>query len=355
MTGENMKSQSIENFGAPLVEVTGSMPQPKNSEIVVEVSHCGVCHSDVHMHDGYFDLGGGQKLDVTGGRAMPFTLGHEMEGRVAAVGPDVRHSRVGDRRVIYPWIGCGACPPCQRGQDQLCARPEALGVMRNGGYATHCLVPDERYALDPGNIAPGLAGIFMCGGLTAYTALRRITDMTDEPVLLVGLGGVGMMGLQFALNMLDVPVFVTDIDAEKRRTALAAGATEAFDPQEEGSLKNIIKMTQGGVGAAIDFVGADNTLAMASGAIRKGGKMVVTGMLGGKLTIPAAILAMRSIQVFGSYTGSLEDTKEMLETVKKIDFNTIPLDMRPLNQATKALDDLRAGKVMGRVVLTPGA
>ena len=115
-----MKSQAITEYGAALEPVESETPQPSGSEVLVEISHCGVCHSDVHFHDGHFDMGGGNKLDVRGARQTPFTLGHEIEGTVIAIGDEVKDVKVGDRRVVYPWIGCGDCNDCNNGRENLC-------------------------------------------------------------------------------------------------------------------------------------------------------------------------------------------------------------------------------------------
>ena len=115
-----MKSQSITDYGQPLQPVESETPVPTGGEVLVEITHCGVCHSDVHFHDGHFDIGGGEKLDVRGARQTPFTLGHEIEGTVIAVGPDVKNTQVGARTVVYPWIGCGDCPSCNRGEEHYC-------------------------------------------------------------------------------------------------------------------------------------------------------------------------------------------------------------------------------------------
>ncbi|MEQ9519949.1 MAG: alcohol dehydrogenase catalytic domain-containing protein [Parvibaculum sp.] len=143
-----MKSQAIVEYGAPLQEIQSDLPVLEGTQVLLKVSHCGVCHSDVHLHDGHFDLGGGNKLDVSRGRKLPFTLGHEIEGEVVAVGPDVEGVSVGDKRVAYPWIGCGDCPTCRRGEENLCNKPANLGIQVAGGYSTLAVVPQPRYLLD---------------------------------------------------------------------------------------------------------------------------------------------------------------------------------------------------------------
>ena len=152
-----MLRQSLVEYGKPLQETEASTPPPKGSEVLLRVSHCGVCHSDVHLQDGYFDLGGGQKLDVRSGRTLPFTLGHEIAGTVEAAGPEAQGAVKGKRYAAYPWIGCGKCGLCVRGDEHLCTAPRVLGVTVDGGYATHVTVPHPRYLLDVEGIAPEIA------------------------------------------------------------------------------------------------------------------------------------------------------------------------------------------------------
>jgi D-arabinose 1-dehydrogenase-like Zn-dependent alcohol dehydrogenase len=346
-----MKSQAITEYGAALQEVDAQTPAPTGSEVLVEISHCGVCHSDVHFHDGHFDMGDGNKLDVRGARQTPFTLGHEIEGIVSAIGPDVKDVAVGERRVIYPWIGCGKCNDCENGRENLC-NGRALGVNLPGGFSSHCLVPHERYCLDAGDIAPGLASTYMCSGITAYSALKYLdSGDADEPVLIVGLGGVGMMALQFALQMFDVPPLVADLDENKLQAAMGAGAKAAYNPKDPEALKQLMADTNGGVAGAADFVGAEGSLKFASGAIRRGGNVKIVGLFGGALSMPIPHFPFRAMSIGGSMTGSLEDTIEMLDIVKAGKINPIPVETRAMSEASRTLDDLREGNIIGRVVL----
>ena len=144
-----MKSEAIIEYGAPLEEVVGEAPVPGATEVVMRVTYCGVCHSDVHLHDGYFDLGGDRKADVSAGHSLPFTLGHEIQGEVAALGAEAEGIAVGERFVVYPWIGCGDCAVCHSGEEQLCAAPRVLGVNLAGGYSDHVLVPHSWHSQKP--------------------------------------------------------------------------------------------------------------------------------------------------------------------------------------------------------------
>jgi len=347
-----MKSQSITDYGQPLQPVESETPVPTGGEVLVEITHCGVCHSDVHFHDGHFDMGGGEKLDVRGARQTPFTLGHEIEGTVIAVGPDVKNTQVGARTVVYPWIGCGDCPSCDRGEEHYC-NGRALGVNLPGGFSSHCLVPDEKYCLDAGAIEPGLASTYMCSGITAYSALKHLKPVAaDDQILIVGLGGVGMMALQFALQMFEKPPLVADLDENKLQAAMGAGAAAAYNPKDAAAVKQLLADTNGGVPAAVDFVGAEGSLNFASGSLRRGGEVKIVGLFGGAFSMPIPFFPFRAISIGGSMTGSLEDTKEMLEIVKAGNINPIPIEFRDMSAASDTLDDLREGRIIGRVVLT---
>lgn len=349
-----MQRQSLTAYAQPLQSTEVATPAPQGSEVLLRVSHCGVCHSDIHLQDGYFDLGGGNKLDVQAGRKLPFTLGHEIAGVVEAVGPDAKGVAVGARFAAYPWIGCGKCGLCARGDEHLCNAPRALGITVDGGYATHCMVPHPRYLLDVAGIDPAIAGALMCSGLTGYSAVKKaVAFQRSGPILIVGLGGVGMMGLQFARAMSDAPVFAADIDPAKRKAALEQGAQEAFDPADAGARKAIAKATGGGVGAAVDFAGSDKSLGFAQAVVAKGGAAIVVGLIGGSFTLPVPMFPLRALTIMGSYVGSPSEATEMLALVKAGKVAPIPVEQRALADTNRSLDDLRAGRIVGRVVITP--
>jgi propanol-preferring alcohol dehydrogenase len=344
--------QSLTAYAAPLCETVVDAPEPTGTEVLVRVHRCGVCHSDVHLQDGYFVLGADKRLDVTSGRALPFTLGHEIAGVIERAGPQAHDATVGREVAVFPWIGCGACPACAAGDENLCAAPRHLGVYVDGGFATHVLVPHPRYLLDHAPLPAALAAAYMCSGLTAYAALKRLSQHAARgPALLVGLGGVGMMGLALALAMFPLPPLVAEIDAAKRAAALAAGAAAAFDPADPAARKAILAAT-GGVFAACDFVGSDRSLQFALGALAKGGKVVVTGLIGGTYTTPIAMFPLRAMTIEGTLVGRLDEAREMLALARAGKVTPVPIIERPLAAAQASLDDLRNGRIVGRVVLT---
>ena len=346
-----MLSYQVETFGRPLVEVLRETPQPQGSEVIVRVGSCGVCHSDVHLHDGYFDLGADIKLDMTRTVKPPRTLGHEIAGKVVAIGPDVRGVSVGDRRVVFPWIGCGKCSLCLAGNEHLCNAPQALGIHRDGGFADHVVVPHPQYLLDYGTLAEEQACVYACSGLTAYSALKKVGPIgADDPLVIIGAGGVGLSGIRLAKQMFGVAPIVVELDQGKWDIARAAGAGQMIDPTAEGALKVLMKAT-GGAAAVVDFVGAGSSFAFGFGALRKGGKLVCVGLLGGATPIVPAMVSMKAVSVIGSYVGSLAEMRELMAIAGTGVLPDMPLTSKPLANATQALEALRAGQVRGRIIL----
>ncbi len=346
-----MLSYQVEAFGRPLSQVLRDTPEPQGSEVIVKVGSCGVCHSDVHLHDGYFDLGGDVKLDMTRTVKPPRTLGHEIAGVVVAVGPDAQGVKLGDRRVVFPWIGCGKCSLCEAGDEHLCNAPQALGIHRDGGFSDHVVVPHSRYLLDYGSLAEEQACTYACSGLTAYSALKKVGRIgTNDPLVIIGAGGVGLSGIRLAKQMFGVATIVVEIDQSKWDIARAAGAGQLIDPTADGALKALMKAT-GGAAAVVDFVGAGSSFAFGFGALRKGGKLICVGLLGGATPIVPAMVSMKAVSVIGSYVGSLVEMQELMAIVKTGVLPDMPLTEQPLANATAALEDLRAGRVRGRIIL----
>jgi len=344
--------QSLVAYGQPLCETIVDCPTPHGSEVLVRVERCGVCHSDLHVQDGYFALGGDKRLDITKDRVLPFTLGHEIAGVIESAGEAAAGAIIGRRVAIYPWIGCGTCPACRSGEENMCSAHHHLGIAADGGFANYVLIPHSRYLLDYAPLSPAFAGPLMCSGLTAYSALKRLASRAERgPVLLVGLGGVGMMGLALARALFKEPPLVADIDAEKRRAAVAAGAAQAFDPTDPQSRKAVFAAT-GGVLAVCDFVGSEKSLQFSTGVLARGGKVVVTGLLGGNFSIAAAMIAIKAMTIEGTLTGTLAEAHELIALARSGKISPIRTHDRPLSGAQAALDDLRAGRVVGRTVLS---
>jgi D-arabinose 1-dehydrogenase-like Zn-dependent alcohol dehydrogenase len=344
-----MISFQIIEHGKPLQKVLAETPKPQGSEVLVRITRAGVCHSDLHIWDGYFDLGGGKRFYVKErGCIPPFTLGHEPFGVVEALGPKARGVRVGQKRIVYPWIGCGKCAICKAGQDNYCVSgTRFLGVNRPGAYSTHVLIPDSKYLVDAAGIDDAFAATLACSGLTAYSAAAKLPTLgAQERVAVLGCGGLGLIGISVLRAKGVKHIVGCDIDANKLAAAAKLGAKSIIDTGAPDAAQKLQ-----GISAAIDFVGSPATAALGIGALRKGGRYVICGLYGGELVHPLPPIAQRAIGIIGSYVGNLQELKEVVALARKGRIKPAPVETRPADAANSALEDLKAGRVLGRVVL----
>jgi alcohol dehydrogenase len=347
-----MRRQSLVKFDAPLCETIIETPKPQGSEVLVRIERCGLCHSDLHIQDGYADLGNGKRLDTTRGTTLPFTLGHEIAGVVDEVGPDAPQDLIGKKKAVFPWIGCGKCRDCLNGDENLCVRNRFIGVSIDGGFATHVLVPDAKYLLDYDPVPIDMAATLMCSGITAYGALKRLVDRPRQRnLLLIGLGGVGMMGVSLAQAMFKQPVSVADLSASARDTALKSGASVAYDPTEADIVKRILKETDGGFDEIVDFAGNEKSMAFATSVVARGGKIVVSGLMGGNFNLPMVQWIYKRMTIEGFMTGTLEEGRELMALARAGKIKPTPMKEEPMGDVQKWIDELRAGKVVGRIML----
>ena len=347
-----MRRQSLVKFDAPLCETIVETPKAQGREVLVRIERCGLCHSDLHIQDGYADLGNGKRLDTTRGMTLPFTLGHEIAGIVDEVGAEVPSDLVGKKKAVFPWIGCGQCPDCLNGDENLCAKQRFLGVSIDGGFATHVLVPDAKYLLDYDPLPINMAATLMCSGVTAYGALKRLVDRPRQRnLLLIGLGGVGMMGLAFAQAMFKQKITVADLNPAARETALKNGASVAYDPSEPDVVKRMLKESGGGFDGIVDFAGNEKSMAFAVSVAARGGKVVVSGLMGGNFNLPMVQWIYKRLTVEGFMVGTLEEAKELMALARAGKIKPTPIREEPMADVQKWIDELRAGKVIGRIML----
>lgn len=349
-----MRMFQVCQCGAPLQLNEKPTPTPTGSEILLKTVAAGVCHSDLHIWDGYYELGAGKRLQLLDrGIKLPLTMGHENVGDVVAVGPDVKGVKIGARVLAHPWMGCGECSVCKRGDEQLCKTPRNLGVFSDGGYADYFMVPHPRYLFDIGDMAPEKVAPLACSGITTFSAIKKAGSIIkDEPLVIIGAGGLGLMCLALNKMMGNKGAIVVDIDPVKRDAAMKAGALTVVDGKAPDAAQQIIKLTNGGAWAVNDYVGSSTTVQLGVDCITKGGKIIVVGLFGGDITVSTPFFPLKAMAIQGSYVGSLPEMKELLDLVCAKGLPPIPMTTRPLDQVGSALDDLRAGKVIGRVVLT---
>jgi len=344
-----MISYQIIEHGKPLQRKMLETPKPQGTEVLMRVTRSGVCHSDLHIWEGYFELGGGKRFYVKErGCVPPFTLGHEPFGIVEALGPRAKGVKVGQKRLIHPWIGCGKCAVCKAGQDNYCVSgSRILGVNRPGGYSTHLLVPDAKYLVDASGIDEAFAATLACSGVTAYSASAKLPPLTREDrVAVIGCGGVGLAGVAVLQAKGVKNIVACDIDAAKLATATRLGAKFTVNAREPDAAQKLQ-----GIAGAIDFVGTPATAALGIGALRKGGRYVLVGLHGGELVHPLPPIAQRAIGIVGSYVGNLQELKDVVALAKKGKLKPMPVTTRPAAEADRSLQDLLTGKVVGRIVL----
>ncbi len=316
-----MKAVVLPSVGSQLEVVERPDPVANGTEEIIQVSACGVCHSDLHVVDGDY------------GDQTPIILGHEVVGE---------HNKLGPVMVFAPW-GCGACPECAKGQQQICSNATEAGLVVDGGYAEQLVVPHRDYLAPLGDLDPVKVAPLACGGLTAYRAVCHGLPEARQKgarAMVIGAGGLGQYAIRYLRLLSDAEVTVVDLDANKRQQALARGAHHALGPdQVEGKYDFIV-----------DFVGAGPTLTTGRDHICKGGRVVVVGLFGGD--VPFGFGKVPHEAIFQtSVWGSPQQMVELLDLAGREDI-LVPVETLPLEQAQQAHDRLRAGQVDARLVLT---
>ncbi|MET0721839.1 MAG: alcohol dehydrogenase [Tardiphaga sp.] len=354
-----MKSFKVAEFNEPLQEVDVQTPQPTGTQVLIRVKAAGVCHSDLPLWEGGYEMGHGRKRLSLKDRGinLPMTMGHETVGEVLAFGPDAQPEpggvKIGDIALAYPWIGCGKCAVCLAGQENMCLKSNCLGVHCDGGYADHMLVPHPRYLLDLKGMDPVTAAPYACSGVTTYSALKKVESDFGNPIVIIGAGGLGLMALSLLKAMGGKGAIVVDIDARKREAAEAAGALGSVDGSAPDALEQLARLAGGPILSVIDLVGTPATTQLGFDVLSKGGKLIIVGLFGGGATFALPLIAMKALTIQGSYVGNLGETRELLELVRTKKVAPIPVISMPFARANTALHELKDGKLVGRAVLTP--
>ncbi|NQW09879.1 MAG: alcohol dehydrogenase catalytic domain-containing protein [Alphaproteobacteria bacterium] len=350
-----MRSYALTEPGKPFETIDKPDPKPTGTEVLLRVTRAGVCHSDIHISDGFFDLGGGKVLSIVErGQKFPITLGHEILGEVVAAGPDAKDAPIGKTVLVHPWLGCGECSACKAEMENHCPTMRSLGVFRDGGYATHCVVPHPKYLVDIGDLDPTVVTPYSCSGVTVFSALKKALPVRDDEWLAVmGAGGLGLSAVTIAKAMGVKNIVSVDIDDAKLDAAKKMGASATFNTtKHDKPIPALQEIAGGELRAVVDTVGGEATANLGIGAVRKGGRYVIVGLYGGQITVSLPTIPMRAVSIIGSYVGSLGELRELIDLVKTGKVKPIPIQTRPLNTAYDTLQDLKAGKIVGRVVLT---
>lgn len=351
-----MRSLQVTAFGEPLSWSEQPTPQPRGEEVLLRTVACGVCHSDLHLWEGYYDLGGGKRSYVVDrGVTLPLTMGHEVVGEVVAMGPGARGVEIGDVRLVFPWIACGECAHCADDRSNHCTRMRSLGVLSPGGYADHVLVPSARYLVDIGDLSPESACSYACAGLTAYSALKKTPPLSaDDDLVIIGAGGLGLMAVQMVRELTAARVTIIDVSDDKLDAAREFGEWTTINSRASSAVDAVMGATGGrGVAAVIDFVGTAETSGLGFSLLAKNGMLVIVGLFGGELALPIPTIALKNLTIRGSYTGSLAELRELVQIARRGTLKPLPVSCHRMDEAGDILHRIRDGRVVGRAVLRP--
>jgi alcohol dehydrogenase, propanol-preferring len=325
-------------------------PEPGPGEVLVKVDAAGLCHSDVHMIEappGVFPV------------ELPFTLGHETAGTVAALGAGVSGVAEGQPVLVYSRWGCGSCWQCVQGRENLCERSiEELGgygggIGRDGGLAEYVLVPSTRYLVGIEGLDPVAAAPLSDAALTPYHAIQRSPHQLrpNGVAVVIGVGGIGHMAVQLLRALSEVRVVAVDVRDEALALAREAGAHAAVPAA--GLTATALRGEVGGPGATLvlDCVASDETLRLAAGVVRPGGDIVYVGRGGGTLPVRPGDVPFEC-SVYVPSWGTISELAEVVALARAGAIHT-EVQRLDLDETLDGYRRLQRGEVVGRAVAVP--
>ncbi|CAH0058001.1 unnamed protein product [Clonostachys solani] len=321
---------ALTEWDTPLRKIRQPIPTPKGTEVLVKVTHVGVCHSDLHFAEGFYDLGGGKLFYVKDrGIQLPVALGHEI----------LR-------------LGCGSCTRCGQEADNLCAAQKGLGTVQNDGFAEYVVVPHPKYLVDLGTLDPAVACTFSCSGITTLSAVGKVMPIPpSEPVLLIGARGLGLSAISVLRTLRHEAIVVADISDDKLTAAAAAGATKTVNTSGPFASRDILAATNGPVIAVIDFVNNSSTASLVNGLVAKGAKWVQVGVMGGSIELSLVANIFKGLTIYSNITGNLEGLRKLVQLANEGKLSPVPVHKMAWDSVNEAMELLQSGKVSGRIVL----
>jgi alcohol dehydrogenase, propanol-preferring len=355
-----MKGAQIIKTNEPLVINEVEKPKPEGNQVLVRVAATGVCHSDLHLWEGGYAGPKGVFMKVEDrGVKFPLIPGHEISGTIEEVGNSVNNFNVGDKVLVYPWLGEGNCPACLSGEQNLCDNPKTLGIYQNGGYAQYVLIPDSKFLIKLVQLEFDSASSLACSGLTAYNAVKKtkpIPGLEDRHnIVIVGAGGLGLMAVQVAKAIFKSRITVIDVNDQKLAEARKLGADNIINTKEKQDVvKEVKDLTNGsGTDVVIDFVNNNITSINSFNMLRKRGKVIMVGLFGGSMELNLPMIPLRGYTLTGAYTGTFQDLTELVKLASDGKVRTVLDRTFALDQVNEALHDLKNGKIIGRAIINP--
>lgn len=332
-----MKAAQIGNPGGDFELVQRDIGEPGPRQVRVKVEACGICHSDVMVKEGLWP-----------GIQYPRVPGHEIAGRIDAVGGEVTQWEKG-QRVGVGWHGghCFVCDPCRRGDFAMCVKRRVTGADFDGGYADYMIVGAEAVAAVPDELAPEEVGPFMCAGVTVYNALRNSSARGGDVVAVHGIGGLGHLGVQYARKMGFVTVALGR-GTDKQALAEKLGAHHYFDTNSGDAVAKLQKLG----GARIILATAPNAKAISAlvEGLAPDGNLLIPAAPNEPLSIPVMPLIAGRRSVAGWYSGTARDSQDTLEFSGLSEVHPM-VEKYPLSEVAAAYEQMRSGRARFRVVL----
>jgi propanol-preferring alcohol dehydrogenase len=343
---DTMRAYQLLGAGNPQV-VEVPVPEPGPGQIRLRTAGAGLCHSDllvIHADPPFFPI--------------PSTLGHEATGWADKLGEGVTGVELGAAYGVYfPW-GCGACPPCSHGSENVCDKAPMVpgfGCGVEGGMAEYVIIDDARHLISLGDLDPVEAAPLMCAGITTYHAVEKARALLGDgsSAVIIGVGGLGHLAIQILKALTPARIIGVDRNREKLDHALKLGASEALIAAPDSAAE--IRAMTGGLGAAlvIDLVGNDATLALAQSVLAQGGQLQIVGVGGG--TLPLRFHEMpRDASVSVPYAGTIPDQRGVVTLAQEgqVHADIVRINFAEIDETYRKMD---AGLLQGRAVLVPGA
>ncbi|XP_006820579.1 alcohol dehydrogenase-like [Saccoglossus kowalevskii] len=332
---------------------------------IIKVWYCGMCHTDAHMWVSPCEI--------------PVILGHEVCGEIESIGDDGANPdglRKGDKVIVYPWIACGKCKACDKGNAEYCElKPEEqieIGITLDGGYAEYVAVRNLMYLVPvPDAIPMEIAGTLACGMLTAYhtiqVASKEIEDILQSKdncgILIIGAGGLGLSAVKLAKYLIlskykNVQVMCSDINKNKLALAMDAGCDDVIHWSQDENADEWVRKTKaafvgGGPFIVIDFTGSKDTFDVAYKSLRKHGTILCIGLHGGVVDLPLESIILNSITVKGVYVGTLSQLRELTKIVADGKIPPLPYTLHKLEEAPDLICKLKTNQITtGRAILS---
>ncbi|MEN3327676.1 MAG: hypothetical protein V7638_2483 [Acidobacteriota bacterium] len=333
-----MKAAQISKPGGDWELVQRDIPEPADGQVRVKIEACGICHSDALVKEGLWP-----------GLQYPRVPGHEVAGRIDALGKSVSAWTMGQRAGVG-WHGghCFVCVQCRRGDFAMCVNRKVTGLDFDGGYAEYMLAPANAIAAIPDEVPAEEAGPFMCAGVTVFNALRNTQARPGDVVAVHGIGGLGHLGVQYAQRMGFITVAINRGN-DKEALARKLGAAHYIDATAQDPVSELQKLG----GARVILATAPNAAAISPlvDGLSPSGQLLVPAAPAEPLTINVFSLIAGRRSIAGWYSGTAMDSQETMEFSAQTNVHPM-IEKYPLDRVAEAYEQMHSGKVRFRVVLT---